>query len=244
MQEDNPMPMMETRTRPEATYLVSEANHRIANNLTVLLSTVQMKSADLAKGPHLIQRDHARELLRDIASKITSVSHLHRHLAACPDVADLDAGNFLIESSVAIVASLALAGQVGIVERLSTQCRVRPEQAQQLGLMLSEIVMNAVKYAHPSGVPTQIHIDCSRAADGGTVIEIGDDGVGLPEGFNAEADGGMGFRLIRALGKSLGANLKIESDCLGLSFFLTLPPQEQTAAMAANDTANRMDFIR
>jgi two-component sensor histidine kinase len=216
--------------------LLSEANHRIANNLAVLLSTVQMKSANLAKGPHLISRDHARELLHDIASKITSVGHLHRHLAARPEAPDLDAGNFLIESSVAIVASLSLVGQVGIVQRLSTRCRVTPEQAQQLGLILSEIMMNAVKYAHPSGVTTQIHIDCSRTRDGGIAIEIGDDGVGLPDGFDPRTDGGMGFRLIRALAKGLGANLKIESDSLGLSFCVTLPPHS-ASTRPANDLA-------
>lgn len=214
--------------------LLSEANHRIANNLAVLLSTVQMKSANLAKGPNLIARDQVRELLHDIASKISSVGQLHRHLAARPDATDLDAGNFLIESTVAIVASLALTERVGIVQRLSTQCRVKPEQAQQLGLILSEVVMNAVKYAHPTGVPTQIHIDCSRTADGGTAIEIGDDGVGLPDGFNPDKDGGMGFRLIRALSKALGAKLRIESDSLGLSFCLTLPPSSVTTP-AAND---------
>ncbi|HUB85094.1 MAG TPA: sensor histidine kinase [Rhizomicrobium sp.] len=230
------MAALETHSQSAPHDLLSEANHRIANNLAVLLSTVQMKSANLAKGPNLIQRDHAREILHDIASKITSVGHLHRHLARRPDVPDLDVGNFLIESSVAIVASLALAGQVGIVQRLSTQCRVRPEQAQQLGLILSEILMNAIKHAHPTGVTTQIHIDCSPTADGGIAIEIGDDGIGLPEGFNPEKDGGMGFRLIRALAKGLGAKLRIESDSLGLSFYLLLPPQG-VSARAANDLA-------
>ncbi len=230
------MAALETQTlhQPPPWDLLSEANHRIANNLAVLLSSVQMKSAHLAKGPCVIQRDHARELLHDIASKITSVGHLHRHLASRPEVPDLDAGNFLIESSVAIVASLALADQVCIVQRLSTQCRVKPEQAQQLGLILSEIMMNAVKYAHPSGVPTQIHVDCSRAPDGGIAIEMGDDGVGLPDGFDPQTGGGTGFRLIRAMAKGLGAKLKIESDSLGLSFFLTLPP---AIASAANDLA-------
>lgn len=228
------MAALETHSASLPRDLLSEANHRIANNLAVLLSSVQMKSANLAKGPNLIPRDHARELLHDIASKITSVGQLHRHLSRRPDVPDLDAGNFLIESSVAIVASLALVGQIRIVQRLSTLCRIRPEQAQQLGLILSEIMMNAVKHAHPTGVPTQIHIDCSRGADGSVVIEMGDDGIGLPEGFDPDVDGGMGFRLIRALAKSLHAKLKIESDDLGLSFWLTMPPQE---IFAANDLA-------
>lgn len=216
--------------------LVSEANHRIANNLAVLLSTVQLRSAHLARGPGYVSRDQARELLHDIAGKITSISLLHRHLSTRPNVPDLDVGNFLIESSVAIVASLALIEQVGIVQRLSTQCRVKPEQAQQLGLILSEIMMNAVKHAHPSGIPTQIHIDCSRAADGSVVIEIGDDGVGLPEGFDPKTGGGTGFHLIRSLAKGLGAKLDIESDSLGLSFRLTIPATG-ISALAANDLA-------
>jgi len=55
---------------------------------------------------------------------------------------------------------------------------------------------------------------------------IGDDGVGLPEDKNASM-GGVGFKLIRALTNSLKAELMIESDALGLTFVITLPPDVQ-----------------
>jgi len=122
-----------------------------------------------------------------------------------------------------MISSLSLGDSVGLVQRLSTQCHVSPEQAQPLGLILSEVMMNAVKYAHPTGIPVQIHINCDRKPDGSVMIEIGDDGVGLPDGFDPAKDGGTGFRLIRSLASTLGADMKIESGCLGLSFCLSMP---------------------
>ena len=98
--------------------------------------------------------------------------------------------------------------------------------------------MNAVKYAHPSGVPVQMSIDCSRGADGNVVLEIADDGVGLPEGFDAERDGGVGFRLIRSLASQLGAKLEIESDSMGLAFRLRLPAAVSPVEVPPNTLTN------
>ncbi len=83
--------------------------------------------------------------------------------------------------------------------------------------------MNAVKHAHPTGVPVQITLACHRDSRGCLRIELGDDGVGLPEGFDAGKAEGVGFRLIRSLADKLDAALSIESDSLGLTFYLTLP---------------------
>jgi two-component sensor histidine kinase len=84
--------------------------------------------------------------------------------------------------------------------------------------------MNAVKHAHPTGLPISFEIACTRSKDGGLVLEVGDDGIGLPEGFDTATDGGLGFRLIRALADKLNARLAIESDALGLQFRLRVPP--------------------
>jgi two-component sensor histidine kinase len=96
-----------------------------------------------------------------------------------------------------------------------------PEQAQYLGLLLNEVMINALKHAHPTGLPVQLEICCERRANGRVTIVIADDGVGLSEAENAN---GVGFKLIHALAKSLNAELRIESDSLGLTLILTLPP--------------------
>jgi two-component sensor histidine kinase len=202
--------------------LIREANHRIANHLSMIVGMVQIQVSALSKGPDVLPRADVHDILQDMAGKILSVSHLHRKLADAPHANELDLAGYLVESCSALLTSLGLNERAGIAYRLSGRCMVSPDKAQTLALIANEIVMNAVKYAHPTEIPAQITIGCGRDAQGKMVLEISDDGVGLPENFDEKRDGGVGFRLIRGLTKQIGATLKVESSSLGLSFSLTL----------------------
>jgi two-component sensor histidine kinase len=214
--------------------MLREANHRISNHLTLLVGMVQTQASAVARGPETLSREAARAMLQETAGKIVSVGHLHRRLADQPHKADINLCDYLLGACATLVSSLSLGARVSLVQRLTANCHVTPEQAQQIGLMVSEIIMNAVKHAHPTGIPVQIALGCRREDDGRLTIEIGDDGVGLPEGTAAAADGGVGFKLIRSLAQALKADLRIESDSLGLSFLITLPPAVQALGIAAN----------
>lgn len=200
-----------------------ESDHRIANHLSLLASMIQVQMGRLAKGPEMLAREQAHAMLREAAGKIISIGHLHRRLSAPAPSGEIDIGDYLLESTQELVSSLSLKDNVRIAQRLGARCPITAEQAQVLGLIVSEVMMNAVKHAHPTGVPVQITLACDRDARGGLRIELGDDGVGLPEGFDANKAEGVGFRLIRSLADKLGAALSIESDSLGLTFYLTLP---------------------
>lgn len=202
---------------------LEEANHRIANQLAILVGLVQMRATKLAKGPQTLTRNEGVAILREIASKIISVGHLHRRLAAQSHSDSIDLGDYLIESCTHVVDSLSLGDRVCMVHRLDTDCSVTPEQAQQLGLLVSEMIMNAAEHAHPTGLPTEISVGCHHGRDNRIELTIADDGVGLPEGFDASSSGSTGFRLIRSIAASLDADLAIESDALGLSYRLLLP---------------------
>lgn len=203
--------------------LISEANHRVANHLTLLANLVQNQAAAVAKGPDRLARDEVQGMLREVAGKVVGIGHLHRRLAELPQDAEIELGNYLIESSHAFVKSLSLQTKVGIVHRLETRCLAKAEQVQPVALIVGEVIMNAVKHAHPTGLPVEISIYCGHNAQGRVVLEIEDDGVGFPENFDPTRDGGTGMRLIRHLAHSLGAQLEIDSDSLGTSFRLTLP---------------------
>jgi two-component sensor histidine kinase len=204
--------------------LLKEANHRIANHLALVASMVQTQISALTRGPEMLARADVQVMLRETIGKIVGIGHLHRRLAHQQHCGQIDLGDYLIESCSALITSLSLAGRVSIAQKLATRCSITPEQAQAVGLIVGEIVMNAVKHAHPAGLAAQISLGCSRNADGGITIDIGDDGVGLPEGFDMTRDAGVGFRLIRSLADKLGATLDVESDSLGLCFWLKLPP--------------------
>jgi two-component sensor histidine kinase len=66
-------------------------------------------------------------------------------------------------------------------------------------------------------------ITCQQNAAGNLVIEIADDGIGLPENFDPKTDGGLGFRIVRSLASQLGATIHFDSSELGTSVRLEMP---------------------
>jgi len=204
-------------------HLLSEANHRIANHLAIIASTIHDEIRRIGRGPDLLRRDTATKSLHEAAGRIVAVAHLHRRLAKLDSSGAIDIASLLIESVNEIVDALSLSERVYVRQNLHADCLVSAEQASALVLILSEIVTNAIKYAHPTEVPVQIDIHCIRGIDGRVLLEISDDGVGFPEGFNETADAGLGLKLIRALAKRIGAGLTITSCELGLTYLLELP---------------------
>jgi two-component sensor histidine kinase len=208
--------------------ITREANHRISNQLAVVASMVQMQASAVARGPEMLSRIEVRGMLRETAGKIASIAHLHRKLAQQANVDRIELGEFLIECSTILAKTVAPTGRMGFVQRLDKGCYVNSQQAQSVGLIVNEVVTNSMKHAHPTGIPVEIRITCRRAADDEVEIEIMDDGVGLPEGFDHEKSGGIGFRMIRSLAEGIQAETFLESDSLGVSFRLVIPCQPQS----------------
>ncbi len=215
-----------------AVELLREANHRIANHLGLLTALVETQIKGIDRGPETLSRDEARKMLQATVGKLVGVSRLHHWLSEQGRLDGVSLSDYIVDVCTSLTSSLGLSGRVYFVHFWAANCRLSPEQAQYIGLLINEIMINALKHAHPAGLPVQLEIRCEKQADGRMTITIGDDGVGLPEGTNASAEG-VGFKLIRTLAKSLNAELRIESDSLGLTFVITLPPAGAVKNLAA-----------
>ena len=206
---------------PAAEELVREANHRIANHLTLLSSMIQIQIDAMKSGAEMMTREAAANQLRAAIFRIVAIAGLHRRLTGAPgDLIDL--GEFLSGTCAELLPSLGVGDRLRIEEDLAPGCAATAEQASTLSLMLGEIVVNALKYARPAGHPVVVRLSCVRAGDA-VVVEIGDDGVGLPEGFDEARDGGVGFRLMRSLVQKIGARLDYRSGQQGLAFRIAVP---------------------
>jgi len=98
------------------------------------------------------------------------------------------------------------------------------ERARPVGLIVGELVVNAVAYAHPTGVWGRVDVSSRAGAPAGAVcIEVADDGVGLPELFDPLVDGGAGLTAVRSMAEQLGAKLHFRDDGVGLSVRLDVP---------------------
>jgi two-component sensor histidine kinase len=208
--------------RPDA---AAQANHRIANNLALLASVMRMQASAVGNGPHPVSDDGIRTVLEALGNRVETIARLHRRLAGGPADEAVDLGEYLRDISGAIVSARSAAGQIRLHFACEKNCLVAPERALSLGLIVAELVTNAVKYAHPAGVAGEVSVACDRTADETITVEVSDDGIGLPEGFNPMKDGNLGLRLVRSLASELPARISFAHDPLGTSFALQMPKE-------------------
>ena len=222
--------------------LLRGANQRISSHLGWLVGVMKAKAATAAAGPATVSREEVAALFEETAGKILSIGHLHHCLAEDPSHRDVELSDYVVNMCSAFISALALESRISVVNRMTPNCRVSSEQAQIVCLMVSEILMNAVQYAHPTGIPARFTIECRNQGNDRLMLSLRDDGVGLPEGMDANSEGGTGVKLIRSLAIALNADLRIESDDLGLGFVMDIRSQAQPAGELSVSAANVRNF--
>ena len=213
--------------------LAAEANHRIANSLSLLVGMVRMQAVSVHKKAEDYSNAEVRLLLDGIAARINTIGQVHRILSRSMNEGVISLRPQLHDVTDALVAALSTGEQSVKVVHTGGDCLVLMRQVQPIVLMLSEAFINAMKYAHPSGVPLVMLVDCTTTQDGQLVLTVSDDGVGLPEHFDSQNGGGMGFKVMRSLAAEIGAHLDIRSTHLGLSIRLSLPAGAMCGAKLA-----------
>jgi two-component sensor histidine kinase len=209
---------------PSAAVLIAESNHRIANNLTLIAGLLRLQAGEVTKQGRTLEAREVCLLLEEVGGRIETVGRLHRLLADVDHSDTLDLRQFLHAIAEAAVGSMAIAGDVVLAPGLGEACSIPAHQALPVGFIVGEVVTNAVKYAHPSGVKGRIEFGCHPRPEGAVLIQIADDGVGFPEGFDPRTDGGLGMRMVRLLSDQLGASLSFDSSDIGLVMRLLIPP--------------------
>jgi two-component sensor histidine kinase len=203
---------------------VAEANHRIANNLSIISGLLRMRGSALCSEPRAMSGHEVRLILEEVGSRLEAVARLHRLLARGREEASVNVADYLREIAEGVVSSLSIAEWTELQFESDPGCLVPAQTALPLGLITAELVTNAVKYAHPAGVVGQLKLTCRRSSGGDITIEISDDGVGLPEGVDPTKNGHLGFQVVRSLADQLGAAIAFHSDALGLHVTLRIPP--------------------
>ena len=143
-------------------------------------------------------------------------------LFSAPLPESIELGSYLEQICSAMQPLVSSAGAAKLVCECDPDCEVRNAARVLVGLIVCEIILNAARHAHPSGVAGRIDVGCRRTGEE-VFVEVADDGIGLPSGFNAGRGGSLGFEMVRALAKQLNATPLFESHELGLQFLLKLP---------------------
>ena len=201
---------------------LAEADHRIANNLASLSGAIRLQHNAVSKSGKSLTAGQVCQLLDDISARIEVTAKLHKSLALAGNGNGVDLGNFLQEIAE-MIGTLGPERKMNLTVACSGENHIEPRHALHAGLITAELLTNAVKYAHPTGLPVRVQVRCETKDDGSFMVEVTDDGVGFPENFDPSTDGGLGFQLMRALANGLNAELQFEHDSLGVRARLVKP---------------------
>jgi PAS domain S-box-containing protein len=198
----------------EKDVLLREIHHRVKNNLAVISSLFYLEST-------YTDDQETLKLLQESQDRVRSMALVHELLYGSESLAAVDFGKYASDLCEQLIQTYGHpAGRVRLTKELQA-FRLNIEQAVPCGLVLNEIMSNAIKHAFPGGRAGIIHLALRRPSEGACLLSVADDGVGMPSGVDLAASGSLGLRLIRTLARQLDASIEVVPLHPGTEFRLT-----------------------
>ncbi|MCK4911228.1 MAG: DUF3365 domain-containing protein, partial [Thermodesulfovibrionales bacterium] len=187
----------------EKEMLMAEIHHRVKNNLMVVQSFLGLQSRGALD-------EGSRDALQDSQNRVHVMGMLHERLYAGSMESHINIGEFLGELVDMLMQSSAGANVKTVVDLPDIEMDV--EYAMPCGLIVNELVTNALKHAFPDGREGRISASLSYRKEIGWSLKVGDDGVGLPEGLEDGRQGSLGMKIVHALASQIQGELSVQRD--------------------------------
>ena len=202
----------------EKTALLKEVHHRVKNNLQIVTSLLSLQAGRLSNPAAL-------GLIQDARNRVLSMAMLHETLYGSDNLASLDMPGYV----QSLCAHLFRCHSSETAARVRLEQRVGPvrlglDQAVPCGLILNELISNALKHAFPDGRSGAIAVALNPLPGGRARLSVQDDGAGLPPGLNPLQTPSLGLKLVQSLAAQLDGTLQIApAPGGGCAFDLTFP---------------------
>lgn len=206
------------------TALLHEVDHRVKNNLQMVSSLITMQS-------RTIDDDNTRQSLRAMLERVEALSTVHRQLYQSQDVTRLDVAGLVREIATNLIAA---SGQPVTTSLDLKPVHIPAKKAAPLALIMNELVTNALKHGLVDDGKGEIAI--SILPDAGRLsIVIADNGRGMKDPDGAAGTYGFGLRMIRAVGRQLGAEISWRDANPGTQVVIAIPVEQATPERQAPD---------
>lgn len=195
----------------EKAILLQELQHRVANSLQIIASV-------LLQSARRVQSEEARGHLHDAHSRVMSIASLQRQLAASR-LGDVELRGYFTQLCESLGASMIRDHDNLSIAVTADATNVSANISVSLGLIVTELVINALKHAFPGERGGKILVDY-RSHDSDWRLSVSDDGIGTADKL-AKSKPGLGTSLVEALANQLDATVEIEGACPGTTVSIT-----------------------
>ncbi len=190
--------------------LLKELQHRAKNTFSILSNMVYLEA--MTHDSSVV-----REVLENIENRIRSTSELYSLLYESGSPGDTRLDYYLVRIMDSV---FSLSDPVEITTDI-IPVTVTTRDATHIGLLVTELITNSVKHAFPGNRSGKVSLSLKETKSG-HLLEITDNGIGLPQNFDLENTGTMGLQLVKGMVEHLGGTLKYKSSGKGTRWMITL----------------------
>ena len=194
--------------------LLREMRHRIANSLQIIASILLLKAGSVSS-------EETKNELRAAHQRVMSVAAVQGHLSASAGIENIEMGPYLKKLIAGLAASMVGPKQAIDIAVVTSDGSLPTSHAVSIGLIVTELVINAIKYAFPVARRSARIRVTFETAQSDWKLTVSDNGVGRGTQPHSHESTGLGAALIGALAKQLKAQLSEETSTKGLSVSVT-----------------------
>jgi two-component sensor histidine kinase/HAMP domain-containing protein len=197
----------------EKEILLKEIHHRVKNNLQIISSLLNLQVGKVTD-PQTIQ------VLHESQSRVRSMALIHEKLYQSDSLARIDFGEYVKSLTTDLFRSYQRGlGRVQLKIEVD-EVALELDQAVPCGLILNELMTNALKYAFPDRRIGTLHVELSARPEHMLCLRVADDGAGMPPEFDSTTSKSLGLQLVQSLVAQLDGHLKVDNTS-GTAFEVT-----------------------
>jgi two-component sensor histidine kinase len=199
----------------EKDVLLEEMEHRVGNSLQIIAAIILMKS-------RMVKSEETRIHLQDAHKRVMSVAAVQQYLHVSGASGPVKMGPYLSKLCESLKTSMIGDYRPTTLKVTSDGGSVTSRQAVSLGLIVAELILNALKHAFPDNNKTDRQVAVEFDVTGTNwKLSVADNGIGAPVSVFAQAKTGLGTSIINALAQQLDARVDVLSGAQGTTVSIT-----------------------
>jgi len=207
------------RSLREKETLLAEIHHRVKNNMQIISSLLSLQS-------RYIEDEKALSLINNCENRIKSMSLVHEKLYLSKDLSEIDFHDYMKDLSARLFQVHRVDSRVVRFSSHITDGLFNIETAIPLGLIINELISNALKHAFPEGGKGNIAVKLTKNTKPEEyTLTVTDDGIGFPEGMDHQSTETFGLQLVEMLAEQLHGTMELDRN-KGTSFKIIFKEQE------------------